>query len=89
MVAALLFPTSARGQACASRADVVERLAGKYREAPIAIAMEQNGNVIEVFVSANGTWTIIVTTPGGTTCLVASGGHWQAIPFKIPKGEKS
>ena len=89
-MAALLIPTSARGQACASRAEVIERLAGKFREAPIAIAMMQTGNVVEVWASVEGnTWTIVTTNVHGTSCQVAAGTGWQSIPFNIPKGEQS
>ena len=54
LVAALFFPTSARGQACASYIDVVDQLTTKYGEAPIALGLANNGSVVEVFASHDG-----------------------------------
>jgi hypothetical protein len=44
--------------------------------------------VIEIFTSASGSWTIVVTRPDGQTCLVASGQAWEDITDELPaKGE--
>ena len=41
--------------------------------------------MIELFASADtGTWTITVTTPDGTTCLVASGDQFQMLSDPLP-----
>jgi hypothetical protein len=70
---------------CASRDVVVERLAAGYGETRQAAGLAANNALIEVFASAEtGTWTITVTTPGGPTCLVASGEAWQAIDEAPP-----
>ncbi len=70
---------------CTKRIDVVEHLAGKYKEATIAIGLANNGGVIEVFSSQTGTsWTIIITMPNGTSCMIAAGSNWEKItPVKI------
>ncbi len=59
---------------CAARDQVVERLSSAYGESRQSIGLAPNNSVVEVFASLEtGTWTITVTTPNGTTCLVASG----------------
>ncbi|MDH3264833.1 MAG: hypothetical protein OEM24_12665, partial [Paracoccaceae bacterium] len=63
---------------CAQREVVVERLATGYGETRQSIGLAANNAVLEVFASLEtGTWTILVTTPGGPTCLVASGGAFE------------
>lgn len=53
----------------------------KYDEEPIAFGMQSNGNLIQVWKSeAKGTWTIVTTTPAGTSCIVAAGKGWEQIP---------
>ena len=48
----------------------------------------EKAQVVEIFTSASGSWTIVVTRPDGQTCLVASGQAWEDITEELPaKGE--
>ena len=77
-------PASAQG-ACNPRADVLAHLAKKYREVPVAIGVTNKGALVEVLTTADGkTWTIIVTLPNGTSCLVAAGEGWRSVPRADP-----
>ena len=84
MLAALILmfgrPVAAQPQ-CDDRARVLEHLAKKYNEAPIAVGVTGSGGLIEVLSDARGgSWTIIVTTPNGTSCLLAAGEGWRVLP---------
>jgi len=70
---------------CGKRADIVERLSSGYEEQQSSAGIAANGNLVEVFASKKGNWTIIFTQPGGITCLMAVGENWQVIkePFKV------
>jgi hypothetical protein len=69
---------------CTTRSAVAERLAGDHAEAPVAAGLAASGEVVEVFTSDDGaTWTIILTRPGGTSCLVAAGEAWMTLPAKV------
>ena len=75
---------TAPSNACTTRSEVVERLAGDYAETPVAVGLASTGAVVEVFTSGDGsTWTIIVTRPEGTSCLVAAGEAWMTLPVKV------
>jgi hypothetical protein len=64
---------------------VVERLATKYGESRQSIGLGANNAVMEVFASdTSGTWTIIVTTASGLTCLVASGLAFETLAEAFP-----
>ncbi|MGH6882770.1 hypothetical protein [Hypericibacter sp.] len=64
--------------ACGHRADVLKELSERYKEASVALGLASNGSLLEVFSSNGGaTWTIIATSPSGTSCLVAAGEDWQ------------
>jgi hypothetical protein len=39
-----------------------------------------NGNLVEVFASASGSWTIIATRPSGVACIVGSGEAFHLAP---------
>ncbi|MFO7920239.1 MAG: hypothetical protein R6U99_05380 [Nioella sp.] len=76
---------TARGL-CGERDRVVGTLSGHFGETARNRGMGPSGRIIEVFASADtGTWTITVTAPDGTTCLVASGTGWQDLA-QTPRG---
>jgi hypothetical protein len=82
--AMLLGPTGALAQTqqCDQRTKVLGHLAQKYKEAPIAVGVTSSGGIVEVLTTGDGdTWTIILSTPNGTSCLVAAGEGWRTIRF--------
>ncbi|HET7409821.1 MAG TPA: hypothetical protein VFJ13_06445 [Paracoccaceae bacterium] len=62
---------------CATRARVVERLAVEYGEHFSGGGMESAAAIFEVWTSEGGTWTILLTRPDGTSCVMASGVAWR------------
>ena len=73
----------AQGQTCDQRQRVIGHLAAKYKEAPIAIGVTNAGGLVEVLSTGDGqTWTIIVSSPDGTSCLLATGEGWRAIQLE-------
>ncbi len=63
---------------CNERDNIIELLAKKYQETPIAAGVTNTGGLVEVLTDTKGgTWTIIVTTPQGMSCLVAAGEGWR------------
>jgi len=76
----LPLPALAGQVACSQRDDVLAQLGSKYKEAPKAAGVANNGGLIEVLTSDEGkTWTLILSMPNGTSCLLASGEHWQTV----------
>lgn len=69
---------------CTDRASALSHLESKYQEAPVAIGLASNGGVIEVLANESGqTWSIILTMPDGTACMVAAGEYWEPVqPIK-------
>lgn len=64
---------------CGPRDRVIERLASAYGESRQSIGLGGNNQVVEMYASIDtGTWTIIITSPNGLTCLVASGQSFEA-----------
>ncbi|WP_299618662.1 hypothetical protein [Pelagibius sp.] len=65
---------------CDQRDSVLKILQQKYKESPVALGVTHNGGLVEVLSTGNGTtWSIIVTTPQGMSCLVAAGEGWRAM----------
>ncbi len=88
-VAVFLVSSVAMAQVpCDQRDKIVEWLAVKYKEAPIATGVSSNGHLIEVLATQDGdTWTLIITSPDGNSCMIASGQGWRAKPHEVDIAE--
>lgn len=76
IVAAGLGSVAHGASQCNERDNVLELLAKKYQETPIAIGVTNTGGLLEVLTAKNGSWTMIVTTARGMSCLAAAGEGW-------------
>ncbi len=62
---------------CAPREVVLALLAQTYAEETVAIGITAKGALLEILASPKGTWTVIVTLPGGPSCVMAAGDGWR------------
>lgn len=73
------LPTMANA-VCGDRAELMSKLADKYKEAPVAQAVTNDGKLVEVVASKHGgTWTILMTKPDGGSCAMAVGQNWRKV----------
>lgn len=73
---------------CAPHEQVVAGLATGFDETRRMIGLAGPSQVIEIFASAAGSWTITATGPDGITCLVTSGQGFEATTEDLPaKGD--
>lgn len=78
--AAANTPSSIARPPCHDYGEIARQLADRYKEAPISAGLQANGHLLQVFRSAeSGTWTILSTSPGGLTCIVAAGKGWEMV----------
>ena len=64
---------------CRARDGLLTQLEQKYGEVPVAIGVA-DGRLIELLTTKDGmTWTIILTSPKGVSCLIASGEGWRPL----------
>lgn len=74
--------------ACGDRDSITKLLIDQYAENPTSLGLASNGSVFEVFTSKGGTWTVLLTSPNGISCLIGSGEHWEnnkSIPGTDPQ----
>ena len=81
-----LGPVQAQPQApmirlpCYSYDEIARQLATTYREAPVSLGLQADGNLLQVFSSpATGSWTIVSTSPIGVAYVLAAGQNWETI----------
>jgi len=80
LTAALLAPSFAMAQAnCAPRAFAEERLRNTFGEV-IQSRGILRGAILEMWANTEtGTWTAVVTTPDGRSCVVAAGQDFESV----------
>jgi|TARA_R110000824_G_scaffold394040_1_gene593572 hypothetical protein len=66
---------------CGLRVDVIKLLKEKYEEEQVAIGLENNNRLVEVFVSRRGTFTILLSYPIGYSCVATLGYGWEMDSF--------
>ena len=88
LVLLCLAPTIANAQQpqaqppCGDHDKIVAQLSAKYKEAPRAMGITGGNSFLEIYVSPSGTWTTMITTPNGPTCIVGTGEGWEDITPK-------
>ena len=67
----------AQGAECGDNNKILRHLEEKYNEVVKHAAITGRGALAEWTVAPSGSWSMLVTIPGGPTCLVSSGDSWQ------------
>ena len=93
-IGAIVLTLPAYAANCANRDTVVDRLQSRYSEnfSGGGLQMRSSGQTfVEVWSSENtGTFTILLTTPEGMACVVATGTNWhQMVPEETAQGSAS
>lgn len=80
-LAALAGPTDvAEAAVCGTRDSVTKLLSNRYKEVPVALGMVSDRGVMEIYVADDkATWSIVVTTPQGRTCIIAAGQNYEGV----------
>jgi len=70
-------------QTCADRDTLLRHLSSKFSELPVAVGVTAGGGLVEVLTTGDGgTWTILVTSSRGWSCLMAAGEAWRQLGAK-------
>ena len=75
---------------CHNYKEISSQLDKRYKEAPISIGMQSNGNMLQVFASKEmDSWTILSVTPQGMGCIIAAGRNWEALSPMFEEGPET
>ena len=81
---ALSAAPAAAQMVCGKRADILRQLGEKYGETRRSLGLSQGRGVVELYASEEtGSWTILMTNPQGTSCLMAAGEAFQVEPAAV------
>jgi hypothetical protein len=82
LLTGLASPSEAQGR-CGPHGEIVKVLNGKYKENRRALGLINDKAMMEVYLSAKGTWTMLVTDQAGITCILAAGDAWDEVPLLV------
>ena len=74
------------GVACAPRHEVVKKLNDEYHEQQIGTGRAGPQAILEMYASKGGSFTMIVTTADGRSCILAAGEDLEI--ENVGKGEE-
>lgn len=64
------------------RSLIVEALAERFGEQPVVIGLSSIDEMMEIFASENGTWSLVMTRADGWSCLIIAGRAFDLLPPK-------
>ena len=69
---------------CLPQGQLVEKLTTEFQEtvAGLGLGMDQK-SVVELYVSDQGSWTILMTLNNGMSCITAAGRDWTETEPKV------
>ena len=73
---------------CGMRDRMVDHLKTTYGEVRRGGGLQSATGLMELYVSEEGSWTLLLTRPDGTSCPVAVGEAWRNDATPFPQGEK-
>ena len=79
--------TDAATARCGKHKDVVAFLGNKYKETRIGMGLINAGQMMELYMSEQGSWTMLITRPDGVSCFGPVGKNWMHIKAKPAKTE--
>ncbi|MCP5082165.1 MAG: hypothetical protein GY948_10765 [Alphaproteobacteria bacterium] len=82
LLAAFASPNIAEARSfCAPRDNIVKILDKRFSEKRQAIGLANQKGLVELYVSAGGTWSMVRTNVQGVSCVIASGHAWEQAPL--------
>lgn len=89
LTAGAVSPAAAqsRPMVCGERVEIVNALEAGHQEKKTAGGLSGNGGLVELFTGDSGTWTLLLTLPGGPTCLLGAGEAWEGWPTNGNPGD--
>jgi len=77
---AIASSAMAEGIFCKNRAEIVADLKKHYGEYKVSGGLAKTGVLVEIFVSKDRSWTVLLSRPDGVSCIASSGQGWRRAP---------
>lgn len=71
---------------CGGHTDLVAGLARAFQQKQIGYGLVGQAAIVEIYVSASGTWSMLVTDVQGRSCIFATGDGWESTAVTAAQG---
>jgi hypothetical protein len=68
---------------CGPRERIISELGGRFNESRKSLGLSGTAAVVELYVSVEGSWSLVATNTKGIACLIATGEAWQDTPRTV------
>lgn len=79
-------------QICRTHAEIESKLGETFGEKKLGHGISADGSLVELFAAPGGTFSVVKTSPGGTSCIVDFGDIWQVLnpleAARFPQGRR-
>lgn len=72
-------PARSQTPECASLSDALAALALKYQEQPRVTGLTSCGALMIITAAGGGGWSVLLVSPDGRACMVASGASFEVL----------
>lgn len=69
---------------CAPKDRLEQKLRVQFGNSPMAMGVRSPSEIMEIWTSDAGDWTLVITYASGRSCIVAMGESWQSYDQKKP-----
>lgn len=80
----IAIPAHAQTPQCAPLPDALTALDQRYQEAPRVQGLTSSGALMIVTAAEDGGFSVLLVSPDGTACMVASGSGFEVLAAVIP-----
>lgn len=77
MLGGIFVSPPAQASICGDHKNIKKILGERYSESQRAFGMVNQDGLVEVYTSSGGSWSILMTSSNGRTCIIAAGKAWQ------------
>jgi hypothetical protein len=64
---------------CGDRSKLISALDAKYKEGLSGFGVTGGSQLVEIYVSETGTFTVVMTNSKGISCVIAAGDSWEKL----------
>ncbi len=80
----LAMPAAAQTPQCGPLPDALAALEAKYQEQPRVSALTSGGQLMVITASQDGGFSVLLVSPEGSACMVASGSAFEVLDAVKP-----
>jgi hypothetical protein len=72
---------------CSDHDAIVAGLTDSFHERRLGYGVAGDAAIVEIYISADGTWTVLLSDVRGRSCVLAAGDGWESAADEVREAE--